>query len=77
MWAKQVCPLLRKHAWLAPGMAGDVVVFDPVTIQDRATFTNPMQYPTGIKAVAVNGVVELLDGQRTSQRGGRALRPAT
>ena len=62
---------------LATGLAGDVVVFDPATIADRATFAEPFQYPVGIKAVAVNGTIELLDGERGATRAGRSVRPAT
>src|SRR5204863_10118346 len=53
---------------LAPGMAADVVVFDPSTIEDKATFEEPFQYPVGIKAVIVNGVVALRDDQRATER---------
>jgi N-acyl-D-amino-acid deacylase len=65
---------------LAPGLAADVVVFDATTIADRATFTAPYQYPTGITAVVVNGAVALLGGERPdaargAARAGRALRP--
>ena len=45
-------------------MAADVVVFDPATVQDTATYAEPFQYPVGIDAVIVNGVVALRDGQR-------------
>jgi N-acyl-D-amino-acid deacylase len=57
-------------------MAGDVVVFDPATVADRATFAEPFQYPVGIEAVVVNGSVALRDGQRSGSRHGRALRPS-
>jgi N-acyl-D-amino-acid deacylase len=60
---------------LAAGLAGDVVVFDPATVTDRATFAEPFQYPTGIKSVVVNGVVALLDGERGSRLAGRSVRP--
>jgi len=60
---------------LAPGLAADVVVFDPATIADRATFEQPFQYPVGMKAVVVNGVVALRDGQRGDRLTGRSLRP--
>jgi N-acyl-D-amino-acid deacylase len=61
---------------LAAGMAGDVVVFDPQTVRDRATYTDPFQYPDGIHVVLVNGHVTLRDGQRADQRFGRGLTPA-
>jgi N-acyl-D-amino-acid deacylase len=65
---------LRDRGWLARGFAADVVVFDPATVEDRATFAEPFQYPTGIKAVLVNGSVGLLDGSRGDVRTGRPLR---
>ncbi len=62
---------------LAPGVAGDVVVFDPATVADKATFDAPFQYPAGIPIVIVNGVVALRDGQRSSSGSGRAIRAST
>jgi N-acyl-D-amino-acid deacylase len=59
---------------LAPGMAADVVVFDPETVGDRATFDAPFQYPAGVDVVIVNGGVALRDGQRSTTGSGRALR---
>jgi N-acyl-D-amino-acid deacylase len=64
----------RDRGWIARGLAADIVVFDPATIEDQATFADPFRYPTGIKAVLVNGVVSLLDGERPDERGGRPLR---
>ena len=61
---------------LAVGLAGDVVVFDPATVADRATYAEPFQYPVGIKAVLVNGVVAMLDGARDGKPAGRSVRPA-
>ncbi len=68
---------LADRGRLSPGMAGDVVVFDPATVIDRATFTDPFQYPDGIRLVVVNGQIALRDGQRTPARAGRTLRPRT
>ncbi|NUO62090.1 MAG: D-aminoacylase [Gemmatimonadaceae bacterium] len=65
---------LTDRGRLAAGMAGDVVVFDPATVEDRATFAQPFQYPVGIDVVIVNGRVALRDGQRADARNGRALR---
>ena len=64
------------RGWLRVGAAGDVVVFDPATIEDRATFAQPFAYPAGIKAVLVSGTPALLDGSRGDQRTGVVLRPA-
>ena len=61
---------------LAPRLAADVVVFDPATVADKATFENPFQYPEGFKLVVVNGAVAFRDGQRTTSAAGKALRPA-
>ena len=54
-------------------MFADVVVFDPVTISDRATFEKPHQYAVGMQHVIVNGVPVLRDGEHTNAKPGRAL----
>ena len=64
---------LRDRGRLAPGAAADVVVLDPSTIHDTATYEQPFQYPVGIDAVIVNGAIALRDGQRTSQHAGVPL----
>ncbi len=61
---------------LARDMFADLVVFDPATVADRATFENPHQYPVGIRDVVVNGRFVQRDGERTSDLPGRAVRPA-
>jgi N-acyl-D-amino-acid deacylase len=65
---------LRDRGRIAPRMAADVVVFDPATIHDTATYAEPFQYPVGIGAVIVNGVVALREGQRGEQHTGKPLR---
>ena len=65
---------LADRGQLVSGFAADVVLFDPATVADRATFANPFQYPVGILAVVVNGQVAVRDGQRTGEGGGRVLR---
>jgi N-acyl-D-amino-acid deacylase len=65
---------LTDRGRLAPGLAADVVVFDPATVEDKATYEEPFQYPVGIKAVVVNGVIALRDGQRSADRTGQALK---
>jgi N-acyl-D-amino-acid deacylase len=64
---------LEDRGLLRPGMAADVVVFDPVTVADTATYQNPKQYPLGVELVLVNGQVVLRDGIRTDARPGRPL----
>jgi N-acyl-D-amino-acid deacylase len=65
---------LRDRGRLAPGLFADVVVFDPATIADRATFEKPHQYAVGVRHVFVNGVPVLRDGEHTGATPGRALR---
>jgi N-acyl-D-amino-acid deacylase len=64
---------LDRRGFLKAGMFADVVVFDPATIVDRATYENPHQYATGMKHVFVNGVQVLKDGEHTGAKPGRAL----
>ena len=61
---------------IAPDAFGDIVVFDPDAVADRATFEAPHAYPTGIPHVIVNGVPVVRDGEHTGARPGRAVRPA-
>ena len=65
---------LTDRGTLAAGSVADVVVFDAATVNDRATFSDPFQYPVGIKATIVNGATALLDGAR-GDRTGRVVRP--
>jgi len=64
---------LDHRGFLKEGMFADVVVFDPQTIADRATFENPHQLAVGVKHVFVNGVQVLKDGEHTGAKPGRAL----
>ncbi len=64
---------LDRRGFLRTGMFADVVVFDPATIADRATFENPHQYAVGVKHVFVNGAQVLKDGEHTGAKPGRAL----
>jgi dihydroorotase/N-acyl-D-amino-acid deacylase len=59
---------------LRPGMMADVTLFDPATIQDLATYNEPLHYSAGVKDVFVNGRPVVLDGKITDERPGRALR---
>ena len=59
---------------LKEGYFADVVVFDPQTIQDHATFENPRQYATGVSEVWVNGVEVIHDGEHTGAKPGRVVR---
>lgn len=59
---------------LQQGFVADVVVFDPQTIQDHASFDQPQQYATGVSFVAVNGQLALENGEPTTARPGRIVR---
>lgn len=65
---------IRRRGALTPGYFGDVVVFDPATIQDHATFDQPHQYATGVQHVFVNGVQVLENGEHTGATPGRVVR---
>jgi N-acyl-D-amino-acid deacylase len=65
---------LHDRGLLRPGMMADLVIFDPDRIIDRATFTDPHQYPDGIEYVFVNGKMVVERGAMTKERPGRALR---
>ena len=64
---------LAGRGFLRQGMFGDVVVFDPATIADQATFEKPHQYAVGMTHVFVNGVQVLKDGDHTGAKPGRAV----
>jgi N-acyl-D-amino-acid deacylase len=59
---------------IKPGLAADLVLFNPETINDKADFHQPHQYPEGIKGVWVAGQSADIDGRLTGQRLGRVLR---
>ncbi len=65
---------LKDRGRLAAGAFADLVVFDPATIGDRATFEKPMAYATGVAQVFVNGVQVLKDGAPTGAAAGRFVR---
>jgi N-acyl-D-amino-acid deacylase len=65
---------LRRRGWLKPGYYADVVVFDPATITDRATYAKPKQLATGVNDVFVNGVQVWRNGKHTGATPGRFVR---
>lgn len=65
---------LPRRGLLARGNFADVVIFDPATIQDHATYAQPQQYATGVVHVFVNGTQVLRDGEHTGARPGRVVR---
>jgi N-acyl-D-amino-acid deacylase len=64
---------LTDRGLLRPGMAADIAIFDPVTVSDKATFEEPMQYAVGIPYVIVNGAVVIDNGEHTHRHPGQIL----
>ncbi|MBA2564161.1 MAG: D-aminoacylase [Gemmatimonadetes bacterium] len=65
---------LAERGALGRGLYADIVVFDPASVCDRATFEHPERISVGIEHVIVNGVAVLRDGTPTGERPGRGLR---
>ncbi len=68
---------LRDRGPVCEGWVADLVVFDPVTVIDAATFGLPAQYATGIRDMVVNGRLAVRGGTETGARPGRLLRRDT
>jgi len=62
---------------LREGNRADLVVFNPATVQDNATFSDPHHYATGFAAVIVNGVIVVKDDTHTRARPGLIVRRRT
>jgi N-acyl-D-amino-acid deacylase len=65
---------LRERGQLQEGNWADIVVFDPATVQDEATFKDPHHYATGFKYVLVNGVMVVKNDEHIGARPGKMLR---
>lgn len=65
---------LKKRGRIEKGYYADLVIFDPHTIQDTATFTSPYQYPLGIHYVIVNGEISIAEGKFTGKMMGKVLK---
>ena len=65
---------LNNRGILRPGLAADLVVFDPATIRDQANFENPSNISTGLRQVVVNGIAVVNDGKHTGAKPGVILR---
>ena len=65
---------LSDRGCIRAGCMADITVFDPETMADKGTFTDPHQYPVGIDWVLVNGTPVVADGKFTDARPGRVLR---
>jgi N-acyl-D-amino-acid deacylase len=65
---------LRDRGMLREGMWADVVVFNPKTVMDKATYEDPNRYPEGIEYVLVNGRIVVDEGEHTGALSGKVLR---
>jgi len=65
---------IKQRGWLKPGYYADVVVFDPATIRDNATYAKPQQLANGVEDLFVNGVQVMKDGIHTGAKPGRVVR---
>lgn len=64
---------LTGRGWIKPGYSADLVLFDPETVNDTATFDDPIRAAAGIEAVWVNGVLSYRNQASTGHRAGRFL----
>jgi N-acyl-D-aspartate/D-glutamate deacylase len=64
---------LRNRGIVREGAFADLVVFDPATVADTATFEAPHSYPVGIPHVLINGRFVVYDGLQTEERPGQRL----
>jgi dihydroorotase/N-acyl-D-amino-acid deacylase len=64
---------LYDRGLIRPGMKADLAIFDPVKVEDKATFEKPHQYAVGFKYVLVNGKTVIVDDQLTNDRPGKIL----
>jgi N-acyl-D-amino-acid deacylase len=65
---------IRNRGELAEGYFADIVVFDPSTVSDHASFSDPHQYSTGMAYVIVNGEIVIRDGEHTGALPGQIVR---
>jgi N-acyl-D-amino-acid deacylase len=65
---------LKKRGIIYPGYYADLVIFDPATIKDKATYEQPHQYAEGVQHVFVNGVQVIKDGEHTGAKPGRFVK---
>jgi dihydroorotase/N-acyl-D-amino-acid deacylase len=66
--------LIVDRGLLRPGMSADVVVFDPLRIQENSTYEKPLQLSTGMQVVLINGVEVVRNGRHTGAKPGRIVR---
>lgn len=65
---------LSQRGLLVPGYVADIVIFDPATVKDLSTFSQPHQYSTGFSHVIVNGEITIENGKHNGTRKGQVVR---
>jgi N-acyl-D-amino-acid deacylase len=65
---------IRDRGLIKPGMYADITIFNPKTIIDMGTYTDPIQYPKGIEYVIVNGTLTVDNGSHTGNHNGKVLK---
>ena len=65
---------IRERGVLQRGFYADIAIFDPENVMDKATFADPVQYPTGVAYVIVNGQVTVEEGRHTGRKSGQVLK---
>jgi N-acyl-D-amino-acid deacylase len=65
---------MHDRGLLRPGMAADMVLFDPARVQEKSTYAKPHQYSQGFEFVLVNGQIVVDEGKLTAARPGQPLR---
>lgn len=68
---------LKKRGLITKDYFADIVVFNPETVIDNATFSNPHQFPSGIEHVIVNGNITVSNSKHTGAKSGSVLRHNT
>ena len=68
---------LQKRGVIAKGAFADILIFNPETIQDKSTYSNPFQFSEGIENVVINGKIVLEKGFLTHETAGRVLKNST
>ena len=65
---------IKERGWLKPGFYADVIVFDPKTVREEATYVEPTKLSVGMRWVFVNGTAAVAEGEPTGAMAGRGLR---